>query len=162
MSLCIFLICLLKWCCGHMTLWCCSCFPLVGYEGHTHIFNYYRISTTVGMQDIIKQWPILCLLPMCTTDSGISIVYFWHFNIILIQYIYINTILLATLECFESHGKVGLWFPINFLWVCKDAGYLYRGGYNICHRGDFWQFVTKIYGIEPWKISRSPQQYSST
>ena len=21
--------------------------------------------------------------------------------------------------------------------VCKDAGYLYRGGYNICHRGDF-------------------------
>ena len=42
----------------------------------------------------------------------------------------INTKLLATLECFESHCKVGLWFPINFLWVCKDAGYLYRGGYN--------------------------------
>ena len=25
------------------------------------------------MQDIIKQWPILSLLPMCTTDAGLSI-----------------------------------------------------------------------------------------
>ena len=25
------------------------------------------------MQDIIKQWPILSLLPMCTTDAGVSI-----------------------------------------------------------------------------------------
>ena len=25
------------------------------------------------MQDIIKQWPILSLLPMCTTDVGLSI-----------------------------------------------------------------------------------------
>ena len=26
------------------------------------------------MQDIIKQWPILSLLPMCTTDAGLSII----------------------------------------------------------------------------------------
>ena len=26
------------------------------------------------MQDIIKQWPILILLPMCTTDAGLSII----------------------------------------------------------------------------------------
>ena len=24
------------------------------------------------MQDIIKQWPILSLLPMCTTDAGLT------------------------------------------------------------------------------------------
>ena len=26
------------------------------------------------MQDIIKQWLILSLLPMCTTDAGLSII----------------------------------------------------------------------------------------
>ena len=26
------------------------------------------------MQDIIKQWPILSLLPLCKTDAGLSIV----------------------------------------------------------------------------------------
>ena len=26
------------------------------------------------MQDMIKQWPILSLLPMCTTDAGPSII----------------------------------------------------------------------------------------
>ena len=25
------------------------------------------------MQDIIKQWPVLSLFPMCTTDAGLSI-----------------------------------------------------------------------------------------
>ena len=26
------------------------------------------------MQDIIKKWPILILLPMCTADAGLSII----------------------------------------------------------------------------------------
>ena len=29
------------------------------------------------MQDMIKQWPILSLLPMCTTDAGLSIKCGW-------------------------------------------------------------------------------------
>ena len=32
------------------------------------------ICTTFDLQDIIKHWPILCLLPMCTIDGGISLV----------------------------------------------------------------------------------------
>ena len=31
------------------------------------------------MQDIMKQWPILRLLPMCTTDVGLSIG-FWAWD----------------------------------------------------------------------------------
>ena len=33
---------------------------------------------TFGMQDIIKHWPNLCLLPMCTSDGGLSIVAAGH------------------------------------------------------------------------------------
>ena len=56
-----------------MTLWCHSCFPLIGYECYTHKLNQYCIDTTVDLQDIIKQGPISCLLPMCTADAGINV-----------------------------------------------------------------------------------------
>ena len=80
-------------CCGHMTLWCYSCFPMIGYKFHTRIFhrhlilyyyyyiiilyaygifNYYCIGTTFELQDIIKQWQRSCLLAMCTTDACVS------------------------------------------------------------------------------------------
>ena len=39
----------------------------------THICNEYYIGTAVDLQDIIKQWQIFYLLPMCTTDAGLSI-----------------------------------------------------------------------------------------
>ena len=56
-----------------MTLWCHNCFQLIGYECLTHIFNYNCADRTFGMHDIIKQWLILCLLPMRTSDTGLSI-----------------------------------------------------------------------------------------
>ena len=37
-------------------------------------FHLGLIGTTVDLQDIIKQGPVLCLLPMCTTYTGISII----------------------------------------------------------------------------------------
>ena len=61
-----------------MNLWrhdVIACYP--------HIFITYCIGSTADLQDIIKQWPIACVLPMCTTDSSISIIksnlsYFRH------------------------------------------------------------------------------------
>ena len=50
-----------------------SYFLLVGYEFLTHIFNENCVGRTFGMQDIIKQWPVLSLFPMCTTDAGLGI-----------------------------------------------------------------------------------------
>ena len=35
----LFLIRLFECCCGHMTLWCHSCLPLIGYEYYSRIFN---------------------------------------------------------------------------------------------------------------------------
>ena len=40
---------------------------------YNHIFNQYCIGTTFDLPDNIKQWPILCLLRMCTTDAGKTI-----------------------------------------------------------------------------------------
>ena len=40
---CEFRIYFFKQCCGHMTLWCHSCFPLIWYECYSHIFNQYCI-----------------------------------------------------------------------------------------------------------------------
>ena len=41
---------------------------------YSYIFNKYCAGTTVYLQNIIKQWPILCLLPMCSTDTSIIII----------------------------------------------------------------------------------------
>ena len=40
----------------------------------THIFIRYCIGTTVDLQDIKKQWAILCLSPTNTNDASFSIV----------------------------------------------------------------------------------------
>ena len=57
-----------------MTLWCHSCFPLIGYKCLTHIINEKCVGRTFGMKFDIKRWPISSLLPMCTTDAGLSII----------------------------------------------------------------------------------------
>ena len=61
-----------------MNLWrhdVIACYP--------HIFSNYCLGSTADFQDIIKQWPIAWVLPMCTTDFSISIIksnlsYFRH------------------------------------------------------------------------------------
>ena len=46
---------------------------------YTQIYNKYCIGATFDLQDIRKQWPILCLLPMCRIDAGISIMFMTRF-----------------------------------------------------------------------------------
>ena len=50
-----------------------SMLPNFSYECLTYTLNWNSVGTTFGMQDIIKLWPILSLLPMCTIDAGLSI-----------------------------------------------------------------------------------------
>ena len=51
------------------------------------------------MQDIIKQWPILNLLPMCTTDAGLSIMFFF------LIYSYVMMTLMNTFSIFTLNRK---------------------------------------------------------
>ena len=47
---------------------------------YTHIFNKYCIFPTIELQDIIRQWSVLCLLTMCTTDAGTRIRFPYFLN----------------------------------------------------------------------------------
>ena len=37
------------------------------------VIHLFQISTSLNFKNIIKQWPIFCMLPMCTTVRPICI-----------------------------------------------------------------------------------------
>ena len=55
------------------------------------------------MQDIIKQWPILILLPMCTNDAGPSINHKLVFAIVIPHMLQVGVWIYSTSKLFDAN-----------------------------------------------------------